>query len=121
MKVAVVGSRGVTVDIAPYVPPGATTIVSGGAVGIDTCAAAFARARGLGLVEIRPDYARYGRGAPLRRNSEIVGAADRVLAFWDGTSRGTLDAIVKARALGKPIRVLRCAGGFVVADDDRAP
>ncbi len=39
MKIAVIGSRGLTVkDLADYLPSNVTEIVSGGAVGIDTCA-----------------------------------------------------------------------------------
>ena len=40
MKVAVIGSRGLTVmnDLGKYLPEGTTEIVSGGARGIDTCA-----------------------------------------------------------------------------------
>ena len=42
MKVAVIGSRGLTVnDLGKYLPPDTTEIVSGGAKGIDTCAARF--------------------------------------------------------------------------------
>ncbi len=59
------------------------------------------RAGGIALLEFRPDDKRFGRGAPLRGNAAIVEAADLVLAFWDGKSRGTLDAVAKARKLGK--------------------
>lgn len=41
MKVAVIGSRGMTVtDLGDYLPPDTTEIVSGGAKGVDACAAA---------------------------------------------------------------------------------
>ena len=90
MKVAVIGSRNLTVpNLADYLPDGTTEIVSGGAKGIDTCARDYANAHGLILTEFLPDYARYGRGAPLRRNIEIIEYADCVLAFWDGASHGT--------------------------------
>lgn len=39
MKVAVIGSRGLTVpDLDKYLPPDTTEIVSGGAKGVDTSA-----------------------------------------------------------------------------------
>lgn len=108
MKIAVVGSRGITqVPLDVYIPPQCTEIVSGGAVGVDTYAAAYARAHGLGLKEFLPDYKRYGRSAPLKRNDEIVAYADMVLAFWDGRSRGTLYTVKKCRQAGKPCRVFR--------------
>lgn len=36
-----------------------------------------------------PEYEKYGRAAPLRRNMEIISYADVVVALWDGESRGT--------------------------------
>lgn len=85
MKIAVIGSRGLKVnDLGKYLPVGVTEIVSGGARGIDTCAREYAGANGLKLTEFLPDYKRYGRGAPLKRNLQIIEYADEVLAFWDG-------------------------------------
>lgn len=105
MKIAVVGSRSIRwVDLSRVIPPQCTEIVSGGARGVDTCAAEFARANGIPLKEFLPDYARYGRGAPLCRNTQIVEYADMVIAYWDGRSRGTLDSVRKCRELGKPYR-----------------
>ena len=107
MKVAIVGSRGLQIeDFTPYLPEGTTEIVSGGARGIDTCAADYAEAHGLTLTVFKPDYRRFGRGAPLKRNLEIVEYADYVLIFWDGASRGSrfvMDACEKSR---KPYRVV---------------
>lgn len=90
MKVAVIGSRGLNInDIGKYLPEGTTEIVSGGARGIDTCAREYALSHGLKLTEFLPDYERYCRGAPLRRNLLIIDYADIVIALWDGVSRGT--------------------------------
>ena len=90
MKLAIIGSRKLNVEnIGDYIPSGVMEIVSGGAKGIDTLAAQYARDKGIVLTEFLPDYARYGRGAPIVRNKQIVEYADAVLAFWDGTSRGT--------------------------------
>ena len=90
MKVAVIGSRGLTVsDLWLYLPQEVTEIVSGGAQGIDTCAREYAQTHGLKLTEFLPEYEKYGRGAPLKRNLEIIDYADRVIAFWDGASKGT--------------------------------
>ena len=90
MKIAIIGSRNLTVEnLEKYLPLGVTEIVSGGAKGIDTCAIDYAHQRGLKLTEFLPEYQKYGRGAPLRRNLEIITDADEVIAFWDGQSRGT--------------------------------
>ena len=94
MKTAVIGSRSAVIsNLEEYLPENCTEIVSGGAVGIDRCAAAFAREHGLTLTEFFPDYKKYGRAAPIVRNKQIVEYADLVLAFWDGMSKGTLSVI----------------------------
>lgn len=108
MKVAIIGSRTITaVDLEPLVPPGATQIITGGARGVDALARAWAEAHGLPCTELRPDYARYGRGAPLRRNMAIVAAADLVIAIWDGSSRGTASVIAECRRTGTPCTVIQ--------------
>ncbi|MBO5021694.1 MAG: DUF2493 domain-containing protein [Clostridia bacterium] len=98
MKVAVVGSRGITsLELGEYLPQDVTEIVSGGARGIDTCAKNYAHLHNIKLTEFLPDYERFGRGAPLKRNIQIINYADIVLVFWDGTSRGTKFVIDKCR------------------------
>lgn len=107
MRIAVVGSRNITVEnIGQYIPQ-CDEIISGGARGVDTCAAAFARCRGIRLTEILPQYDLYGRAAPIVRNRLIVDMADQVIAFWDGVSKGTLSVIKYAGQTGKPCRVIR--------------
>ena len=108
MKVAVIGSRGLTVDdLVSYLPPDVTEIVSGGARGIDTCARLYAQKHGLRLTEFLPQYDRYpGRIAPLRRNDTIIAYADVVLAFWDGVSRGTKYVIDHCEKENVPCRVI---------------
>lgn len=109
MRVAVIGSRGLSVpDLAQYLPPETTAIVSGGARGVDTSARQYAQQNGLELIEFLPDYRRYGRGAPLRRNDAVVEAADYVVAFWDGSSHGTTYVIKRCIALGKPYEIHIC-------------
>jgi len=103
MRVAVVGSRSISeIDIDRYVSE-ADEIVSGGAIGVDRCAAEYARANGLMLTEFLPEYARYGRAAPIIRNKKIVDYADRVVVFWDGHSKGSEAVIRYAKKVGKPI------------------
>jgi len=72
---------------------GLTGIVSGGAKGADTLAERYARENGLPMETIRPEWGKHGRAAGVIRNREIVNAADIVVAFWDGTSRGTKSSI----------------------------
>lgn len=106
MKVAVIGSRGLTVsDLGRYLPENTTEVVSGGAKGVDTSAREYARKNGIKLTEFLPEYTRFGRSAPLKRNITIIGYADIVLAFWDGKSRGTKFVIDNCRRLGVEVRV----------------
>jgi uncharacterized phage-like protein YoqJ len=115
LKVAVIGSRSLTVDVEPYIPKEAKTIISGGAKGVDRCAAEFAKKAGLELIEFLPDYRRYGRGAPLRRNDQIINEADIVVVIWDGASRGTRYQIEQAKKKGKPCKVYIIDGAGVGA------
>ena len=106
MKVAVIGSRGIVIDnLQDYLPEGTTEIVSGGAKGVDTCAREFALANGITLTKFKPEYNRYGRGAPLKRNITIIEYADMVLAFWDGKSKGTKFVIDACAERGIPVTV----------------
>lgn len=108
MKIAIVGSRNVTVsDIGKYIS-NAEEIVSGGAVGVDCCAAEYAKEHGIKLTEFLPQYERYGRAAPIVRNKEIVDYSDKIIAFWDGSSKGTLSVIKYAQKAGKPCEIIIC-------------
>ena len=107
MKTAVIGSRGITnIDVGMYLPEGTDEIVSGGAKGVDTLARDYAVQHGIRLTEFLPDYSRYKRGAPLKRNEQIIEYADVILAFWDGQSKGTKFVIDKAEKIGKEVRVI---------------
>lgn len=106
MKVAVVGSRGLTdIDISKMIPPDATLIISGGAAGVDTLAERYADEKGIPKRIIKPDYALYGKQAPLVRDRMIVELADAVIAVWDGSSPGTGYTISYAKSRGVPIQV----------------
>lgn len=106
MKVAIIGSRNLgVIDLENFLPENVTEIVSGGAKGVDTCAKEYALTHNIKLTEFLPDYKQYGRGAPLKRNLEIIAYSDMVLAFWDGTSRGTKYVIDNCKKHGVPIKV----------------
>lgn len=106
MKVAVIGSRSLKVtNLEDYLPSNTTEIVSGGAIGIDRCAEEYAKQHGIPTKIFLPDYNQFGKGAPLKRNVEIIEYADAVIAFWDGISRGTRFVIDESRKKNKPVRV----------------
>lgn len=60
------------------------TVIEGGAKGVDTLAAAWAGANGVGVETHKADWKCYGRGAAHRRNAEMAAAADFVLIHYGG-------------------------------------
>jgi predicted Rossmann fold nucleotide-binding protein DprA/Smf involved in DNA uptake len=110
MRLAVVGSRTWS-DYALLCREldsiGPSNIVSGGARGADSFAEAYAVSRKLPFIKFLPDWKRDGRGAGFRRNTYIVDAADKVIVFWDGKSRGAAHTMGLARKAGKLLRVVQ--------------
>ena len=111
MKVAIVGSRGLSVtDLERYLPEDTTEIISGGAIGVDTSARNYALGHNIKLTEFLPNYDQFGRSAPLKRNITIIENADLVLAFWDGRSHGTKFVIDNCKKMGVRVRVFVPSG-----------
>lgn len=107
MKLLIAGSRSITdFDLSPYIPSDTDLIVTGGATGIDRLAEEYADRHKISKLVLRPQYAQYGRGAPLRRNREMVDLADRVLVIWDGVSRGSRFTVAYAEEQQKPLTVI---------------
>lgn len=108
MKVAIIGSRNLTVNnLGEYLPENVTEIVSGGARGIDSCARQYALANHIKLTEFLPEYNKYKRGAPLKRNLQIIAYADMVIAFWDGASSGTKYVTSQCEKINKKIIIYK--------------
>ncbi|MBR5515741.1 MAG: DUF2493 domain-containing protein [Clostridia bacterium] len=92
MKVAIVGSRDSQLtneQIKNVLPNEVSEIVSGGAKGVDRCAEEYANTNNIPIKIFKPDYSRFKRGAPLKRNTEIVLYSDLIIIFWNGKSKGT--------------------------------
>lgn len=111
MRVAIVGSRNFRnfdmVDTFVHSLPSDAVIVSGGAIGVDRCAEYAAVKRGLAVSIHRADWIAYKKRAGFVRNVDIVNDCDRVVAFWDGQSRGTKHTIDLAMKRGKPVEIIR--------------
>lgn len=117
IKVAYVGSRGrddsntsnqieITLDYIYFaVGQDGFTIVSGGAKGVDTIAVALAKKLYIKTIEHIPkwrnDDGTYNKGAGYQRNWQVIDMADIIIAFWDGSSKGTLHVIDNAKKRGK--------------------
>lgn len=89
--------------------PANSRLMQGGAKGVDLVAADWAKARGRVCERFAPDYTRPSPQRYHERNDRMLDLADLVLAFWDGTSRGTASVIAKARRRGIPLEVHRAS------------
>lgn len=130
MKVAVIGSRTFNdyAMLKDYLDrlnamQHISKIISGGAAGADKLAERWADENGVGklifeaiwddlshpdaLVKVNSRGKPYDARAGFRRNKEIIENADVVLAFWNGSSRGTKDGIDHAEKKGKPIKIIK--------------
>lgn len=109
MRLAIIGTRDfpgspetVATAIAQHnLAP--TAVLCGEARGPDTWGRLWAEQRGIPVISYPADWERYERSAGMIRNREMIGAADAVLALWDGKSKGTRDAIALARRRGIPV------------------
>lgn len=86
--------------------PAYDTIIHGGAIGVDRTAHVHATVKGMKVQVFAPDYDTYGKLAPIMRNKVMVDACDRVLAIWDGKSKGTKHTITYAKKQKKQVDVI---------------
>jgi hypothetical protein len=97
-------------------------VISGGAAGADSLGARWVEEHNkegkegwyyltydfapIKLTVFKPDWAKYGKRAGFLRNEDIVKAADMVLAFWNGSSKGTANSLAIAKRLKKPTMII---------------
>lgn len=107
MKVAIIGSRNLTVEnFSDYLAKDTTEIISGGAKGIDSCAEKYAVSHKIKITVIKSEYEKFGRAVPVLRNKVIVSESDMVVAFWDGESKGTAFVIEECKKQNKPCKAV---------------
>ena len=114
VHIAVVGSRSYPRPeiVHEFVAslPAECVVVSGGAEGVDSFAEEAAKTAGLETLIFPADWDGLGRKAGPIRNAEIVAVADRLVAFWDGHSRGTANTILQATGRKLTIELYGPAG-----------
>lgn len=115
MRIGVIGSRSfIDYPLLKEVLDKATIgvkeniyIISGGAKGADSLAQKYANERGYKMTIFKPIWELYGKAAGPIRNQHIIDSSDLIIAFWDGESRGTKDALTKAYFSGKDTKVIK--------------
>jgi len=64
-------------------------VVSGNARGADTLGEKYAQDEGFTLEIYPAQWKKFGKRAGYRRNEQMAEVADALIAFWDGSSKGT--------------------------------
>lgn len=113
MRIVVCGSRSwrdrSAVEAALKRLPRGSQVVHGDARGADRMAGSVAERLGHFVARMPAEWTRYGKSAGMRRNEQLLTCVrpDLVIAFWDGSSRGTHNMIDRARRAGVRVRVYR--------------
>lgn len=81
-------------------------IVSGTANGADKLGEKYANEKGYPIKQFRPDWDGLGKSAGFKRNEDMAKYADALIAFWDGSSKGTKHMIDLAKKHGLKIKVI---------------
>ena len=112
MRVLITGSRTWTnaAKVAQALDghPRGTVFIHGAARGADNIADQIARNLGYDVQRYPADWRGKGRAAGVIRNLEMLDTSpDKVIAFWDGVSRGTKHTIDEARRRGIQVEIVR--------------
>lgn len=110
MKVIIAGSRTLELDLTDIVKASGftvTTVVEGGARGIDYAARMWAEANNIPVITMKADWDLYGNAAGPVRNEDMANIADALIAVWDGSSRGTQHMIRAMNKKKKPVYIHR--------------
>jgi hypothetical protein len=83
-----------------------TEVVSGGARGADTLGEQYARKNGIPIRRFVAYWDVFGKSAGPKRNIEMADYADSLIAFWDGTSKGTKHMISCMQERKKPVATI---------------
>lgn len=110
MRVIIAGSR----DITDYAVVSnavlesdfeVTTVISGGARGVDKLGERYAETHQLPVDVFLADWHIHGRSAGYIRNEQMARSADALVAVWDGESKGTGHMIDIAKKQGLEVYI----------------
>lgn len=105
VKVLVSGSRSIkqcapvqyALENSPFEPE---IIVHGGAQGVDSYTDMYAAIEDIDTEVVEPNYHKYGKRAPLKRNKRMVDKVDAAIFIWDQESSGTKHTIEEVKNCG---------------------
>lgn len=84
-----------------------TEVVCGGATGADEYGRVWAIGNNIPVKMFPANWGAHGKSAGPIRNRQMAEYAERLIAFWDGKSRGTKNMIDTATRLGLDVLVVR--------------
>lgn len=111
MRTIIAGSRSfndaaLLHKVCDALEPPPSVVLHGLAKGADTLAAFWAAARGIPIEGFPAQWATHGKSAGRLRNEKMAATAERLVAFWDGSSPGTKHMIDTARRKGLVVEVV---------------
>jgi hypothetical protein len=120
VRVAIVGSRrfSETERVTEYVSllPLRASIITGSASGVDAAATKAARAKGIPVQVIPASFDEMSDPSrSAARNQRLIDACDVLVAFWDGSSKGTRTTVERALDSGKEVHVFVVRGDLPVS------
>lgn len=113
IKTIIAGSRSITnyptiqtlLSNYLFTHPPISEVVSGGATGVDKLGERWARENEVEVKLFPAEWDRFGKGAGSIRNIEMASYGDRLIAIWDGSSKGTFHMINCMKSLKKDVEV----------------
>lgn len=112
LKVIVAGTRSfndyklMTKKLDNYFKNVKPTIICGEARGADTLGKKYALEHGYEVKSFPADWSK-GKSAGYQRNEEMADYADALVAFWNGSSKGTEHMIKTMQNMKKPVRIVK--------------
>lgn len=102
MRTIIAGSRGITdfklvENIINNCIWEITTVISGGARGIDKLGELWAEKNNIPCEVFPADWDTFGKKAGYLRNIEMANTADALIVIWDGLSKGTKHMLTIAK------------------------
>ena len=101
MKIGIIGSEFLLVDVNKYIPEDTTTIISGGIGGVSKLALRYADELHIPKLVVKPEFKNHGRHAKKIANKLVIDLADKVVVLADSASGDVKEYIDYAESTKK--------------------